>query len=95
MYAYVFTHQVWPVGAFHGAEIPYVFRNGGDEALRNTISHAWASFARTGIPSVDALPKWEPYTLDGGATMILDSRSYLSHHHDTELLDPGYLYWDE
>lgn len=98
VYAYVFTHEVWPVGAFHGSEIPYVFRNGGDETLRNTISHAWAEFARTGVPAADALPTWKPYTLEDGATMILDTQSYLAYHHDTELLellDPGYIYWND
>ena len=56
------------------------------------------SFARNGVPSAGALPAWEAYTLDGGATMILDTNSYLTHHHDTELLellDPGYVYWDD
>ena len=98
VYAYVFTHQVWPIGSYHGSEIPYVFRNGGDATLQNTVSEAWVSFARNGIPSADALPEWEAYTLEGGATMILDTDSYLTHHHDTqllELLDPGYVYWDD
>ena len=74
-----------------------LFRNGGDAALQNAVSQAWVCFARDGAPSADALPEWEPYTLEGGATMILDTQSYLAHHHDAELLellDPGYVYWD-
>ena len=97
VFAYVFTHRVWPLGSYHGAEIPYVFRNGGDASLQDVISQVWTSFARDGIPSADVLPDWEAYSTEGGATMILDNESYLTHHHDTkllELLDPGYVYWD-
>lgn len=98
VYAYVFTHQVWPLGSFHGAEIPYVFHNGGNAALQDTVSQVWVSFARDGVPSADALPDWDAYRLEDEATMILDTKSRLAHHHDTELLellDPGYAYWDD
>ena len=98
VFAYVFTHPVWPLGSFHGAEIPYVFHNGGDAALQDTISSAWVSFARDGVPSADALPEWEAYTVEDGATMILDTESYLAYHHDIELmklLDPEYVLWVE
>ena len=53
----------------------------------------WINFARNGIPSADGLPEWEPYTREGGATMILDTEPELVYHHDQalmELLAPGY-----
>lgn len=91
VYAYVFNYGDDP---YHGAELPYVFGNAGNE-LGNQISTAWANFARNGIPSADGLPEWEPYTRDGGATMILDEESVMSYHHDRELmklLEPEYEY---
>ncbi|MFR3744802.1 hypothetical protein [Bifidobacterium pullorum] len=59
------------------------------------VSQAWANFARTGVPSANGLPKWEPYTRDGGATMLLGDDMKLVHHHDRDLmalLSPEYEY---
>ena len=61
------------------------------------LSHGgWSNETTTmGIPSADGLPEWEPYTRDGGATMILDEESVMSYHHDRELmklLEPEYEY---
>ncbi len=55
----------------------------------------WVNFAKTGVPSAEGIPEWEPYTRDGGATMILDETSYLTYHHDKELMSllaPNYEY---
>lgn len=98
VYAYVFTYG----DSFHGAEIPYIFDNltdGSQEetALANQISQAWVNFAKTGIPSAEGLPQWEPYTSEDGATMLLDTKSELAHHHDRallELLVPDYTLYD-
>lgn len=84
--------------SYHCSEIPFVFNNidltltatgGSKEArkLANTISSAWVNFARTGSPDAKGLPKWEPYTTEKGATMILDNKSAVGYHHDAELLD--------
>lgn len=65
------------------------------EALAEQISTAWINFARNGVPSADGLPTWEPYTREGGATMILDTEPELVYHHDQalmELLAPEYEY---
>ena len=95
VYAYLFTYG----NSYHTAEIPYVFDNvsgtAEQEALAEQISTAWINFARTGVPSADGLPTWEPYTRESGATMILDTTPALVHHHDQalmELLAPGYVY---
>lgn len=59
------------------------------------VSQAWISFARSGVPGADGLPEWEPYTREGGATMILDTESRLANHHDQalmSLLAPDYKY---
>ena len=94
VYAYLFTKQIGTMGSYHGAEIPFVFGN-AEGALSDTVSEAWANFAKTGVPAADSLQEWEPYTRETMATMILDDESYLAHNHDKalfELLEPDYEY---
>lgn len=95
VYSYVFTYGQ----SYHGAEIPYVFHHADgsaeEVALADQISQAWINFARTGTPDVDGLPVWEPYTREGGATMLLDTESQVVYHHDQELMSllaPDYVY---
>lgn len=53
-------------GAYHGAEIPYVFGTGAawlpadpaDHALSDTMMRYWVNFARTGNPNGAGLPNW-------------------------------------
>lgn len=82
----------------HCMEIPFVFNNavthatmtgGGQEAveLAGKMSKAWISFARTGNPSVEELPQWNPYTLEGEETMYFDNECSILHGHDRELTD--------
>ena len=87
VYAYMFTHQEPPMGAYHGAEISYAFYNSGEKnGMNDLISSVWTSFARNGIPSAEGLETWEPYTREHPATMILDDKSYLTVGHDEELM---------
>ncbi len=68
---------------------------GEEKALAEQISQAWINFAKTGVPSAEGLPEWEPYTREGGATMILDMEPRVTYHHDKELmalLAPDYEY---
>lgn len=95
VYGYVFTYG----NSYHGAEIPYVFDHEEEteeqKALSQEISQAWINFAKTGVPGSDDMPEWEPYTREGGATMILDTESKLVHNHDQKLLKilaPDYVY---
>ncbi|MDO5350959.1 MAG: carboxylesterase family protein, partial [Lachnospiraceae bacterium] len=95
VYAYVFTYG----NSYHGAEIPYVFdlADGSEEeqALAEQVSQAWINFAKTGVPGAEGLPEWEPYTREGGATMILDTEPRMAYHHDQKLLSilvPEYQY---
>ncbi len=92
VYKYYFTWQS-PVRegklrCFHTLDIPFVLENvdngksmtgtGQDRyALSDKMSGAWASFARTGVPSAKGLPKWVPFTADQRATMILDNECKL------------------
>lgn len=95
VYGYVFTYG----NSFHGAEIPYVFdhanENEEQKALAQQISQAWVNFAKTGVPSAEGLPEWEPYDRQNGATMLLDENSTLVYDHDRKLMSllaPGYVY---
>jgi para-nitrobenzyl esterase len=79
-YFYTFT-RVAPapggekLGAFHGAEVPYVFdslaretwieRNEVDEELADAMADYWVRFAATGNPNGDGAVAWPVY--DGAA----------------------------
>lgn len=87
VYAYVFTKQVGDDGVYHTAEIPYVFSNTArQEPLADTMTALWSSFAHTGVPQAKGVPAWKPYTRENGETMILDDKSYMTQHHDRELM---------
>ncbi|NKB99586.1 MAG: carboxylesterase family protein [Pseudomonadales bacterium] len=67
-------------GAFHAAEIPYVFGNWSmfgidvtpeDEAFSATMRKMWTNFAKTGNPSVEGTLAWPAYTQEKPVTAIL------------------------
>lgn len=90
VYSYIYTKQELVHGAYHGAELPYIFGTGAgasDTAWTDKIQSIWASFARTGVPQVPNADTWEPYTRENGSVMIIDDASYLTHHHDEKLLN--------
>jgi len=71
------------LGAFHSAELPYVFQRTTEtsgnftftptqEQLATTISGAWARFGATGDPSGAGL-NWPRLTSPSGSYLILDS----------------------
>jgi para-nitrobenzyl esterase len=87
-YYYLFSYHT-PVldgrpGAFHSAEIAFVFDNlercsnltGGDpdaDILAGQMSQAWINFARYGNPNHAGLPNWPAFTPEKGQTMIFDT----------------------
>jgi para-nitrobenzyl esterase len=74
VFLYQFTRvrpfpRVSKLGAFHAAEIPYVFDNmqgvmgvwGKDKDLAKTMSACWTRFAAKGDPNGEGLPEWPVY----------------------------------
>ena len=69
-------------GVLHGQEIGFVFgtlsrvaayrANDNDAVLSSAMLGAWASFAHTGVPSIDA-PSWPAYDRDTPAFMNLNT----------------------
>jgi para-nitrobenzyl esterase len=90
VYMYMLTWET-PVGRGalkcpHALEIPLVFDNverardfvgrGDDpQVLADQMSEAWLAFARTGAPSIPALPDWLAYDAQRRATMIFNLES--------------------
>jgi para-nitrobenzyl esterase len=76
----------WERGAFHAADLPFVFGTfdrcgwaeflGADdhaEALSAEMRAAWTSFARTGMPTGPNTGAWPRYDAADRSTMILDT----------------------
>lgn len=87
-YLYYFT-RVPPgpmfkkLGAFHAAEIPYVFGNlnpdrqweDSDHALSAAMQDYWIRFATTGDPNTNGLPQWPKYDAKKDESMVFGEKA--------------------
>ncbi|MEQ9005991.1 MAG: carboxylesterase family protein, partial [Pseudomonadales bacterium] len=75
-----------PLGAYHGAEIPYVFgthdawlpSDAEDRALTELMMAHWVAFARRGDPNAPDLPPWRPWQ-PGDAQRLLGADAGSDH----------------
>jgi para-nitrobenzyl esterase len=84
-YTYYFDREIpWPAhpefGAFHGAELPYVFGTldrldrpwtATDRALSGTMLGYWARFVKAGDPNGAGAPRWPAFDAAAQSTMRL------------------------
>lgn len=84
------------LGAFHAAEIAYVFDNldqlgrpvePSDQKLADAMATYWTTFARTGDPNASTLPSWPAYNADDEPCMLFDEQVGLEHHVRQQKLD--------
>jgi para-nitrobenzyl esterase len=81
------------MGAYHGAELPYVFdthddwlpTNDIDEQLTEQMMTYWAQFAKTGNPNTAELPEWPLFNLESKRTIRLDNTVRATPHPSAEL----------
>ena len=80
-------------GAFHGAELPYVFdthdewlpTNETDKELTREIQSYWLSFAKTGNPNNSDAVLWPEYDPSNDSTLVLDDEIYQRSHESSEI----------
>jgi len=96
VYAYLYTHpepgpEAERYGAFHSAEIPYVFQTldksperpltTADRRISRELSTYWLDFIRTGDPNRAPLPRWPRLTAQAS-----DIAELGEHTHATPIL---------
>ena len=80
-------------GAFHGAELPYVFdthdewlpTNKTDKILTANIQAYWLSFSETGNPNNGNNVSWPRYESLNDSTLVLDAEIYQRKHESSDI----------
>ena len=83
------------MGAYHGAELPYVFdthdswlpTDAVDKNLTDAMMSYWVNFARSGNPNGPGLPPWPPFDRNKGNVLRLDARISAEAHVSLPLCD--------
>ena len=108
-YLYHFVHEPdlpeygKSLGAFHAAEIPYVFGNldvtdwnidETDRKVSRLLSAYWRNFARHGDPNGEGLVDWPRFSPERGETMELGAEPRVIEHHLKKKLDVMSAFFD-
>ena len=83
------------MGAYHGAELPYVFDTHDewlptardDRMLGQRMMHYWVNFMRSGDPNGAVLPEWPRFQQETQQTLILDVTTHSQRHAGIELCE--------
>jgi para-nitrobenzyl esterase len=83
-------------GAVHGLDVSASFNNARDatmstgsaagKRMAKTFSTTWASFAKTGDPNNQEIPKWAPFDAETRAIMVFDEESRVENDYRGELI---------
>ena len=88
VYFYLFSQKssIKNLGACHAIDLPFVFGNPSKdlethpaENLIEQVQAAWISFATTGNPNNEFIPRWEKYSADNRQTMEINSERWTAH----------------
>jgi len=83
------------LGAYHGAELPYVFNThddwlpttATDRELGRLIRRYWVNFARHGDPNFEGAPPWPRFEATATATLVLGDAIEVVIHPDRPLCE--------
>ena len=83
------------MGAYHGAELPYVFDTHDawlptdviDQRLTNRMQSYWVAFAKTGDPNGQHRPYWPAYRDHAPTVQMLDDKISTGRHGSQRLCD--------
>jgi para-nitrobenzyl esterase len=83
------------MGAYHGAELPYVFDTHDawlptdeiDRSLTDRMQSYWVAFAKTGNPNSQGRPYWPAYREHGPTVQMLDDKISTGWHGSQRLCD--------
>jgi para-nitrobenzyl esterase len=83
------------MGAYHGAELPYIFdthddwlpTSNIDRRLTKTMKKYWTNFAKTGNPNGFSLPEWPNFTHQSPEILVLDDKAASALHPSSNLCE--------